>query len=95
MWIKLNLGHIVHLDGITCKTWACPIPAYHRLWLIFRENFVALKKMEPDFWIELESTYRERIAQRKALYAAHGSKVMAAKPDTELASRSVGSLQLT
>lgn len=43
--------------------------------------------MEPDFWIELESTYRERIAQRRVLYAAHGSKVMAAKPGTELASR--------
>jgi hypothetical protein len=45
--------------------------------------------MDPDFWIELESTYRERIAQRKVLYAAHGSKVMDAKPGTELASRSV------
>jgi len=56
----------------------------------FRWKYVqnmALKKLEPDFWIELESTYRERIAQRKALYTAHGLKVMAAQPGTEVASR--------
>ncbi|KAF8881683.1 hypothetical protein CPB84DRAFT_1838277 [Gymnopilus junonius] len=33
---------------------------------------MALKKLEPDWWIELESTYRERIAQRKQLFFDHG-----------------------
>lgn len=48
---------------------------------------LALKKLEPDFWIELESTYRVRIAQRKALYAQYGSKLMDALPGSEHASR--------
>ncbi|KDR69010.1 hypothetical protein GALMADRAFT_272187 [Galerina marginata CBS 339.88] len=37
---------------------------------------MALKKMEPDWWIELESTYRERVAQRKQLYADHGKAII-------------------
>lgn len=41
--------------------------------------------MDPDFWIELESTYRERIAQRERLFAEHGSEVLAALPGSELA----------
>ncbi|KAH0830382.1 hypothetical protein J3R83DRAFT_1776 [Lanmaoa asiatica] len=36
----------------------------------------ALKKLEPDWWIELESTYRERIDQRKKLYTEHGKLVI-------------------
>jgi len=62
--------------------------------IILSKQLLALKKMEPDFWIELESTYRERIAQRKALYAAHGFKVMKAQPGTESASRSVSIISL-
>ncbi|KAF9501303.1 hypothetical protein BDN71DRAFT_1439647 [Pleurotus eryngii] len=46
---------------------------------------MALKKMEPDWWIELESTYRERLAQRKALYAEHGKKVLNYLPGSESA----------
>lgn len=41
--------------------------------------------METDWWIELESTYRARIAQRRALYAQHGSGVLGALPGSELA----------
>lgn len=41
--------------------------------------------MDPDFWIELESTYRERIAQRKALYAEHGNTVIDTAPGSESA----------
>ncbi|KAI0015285.1 alpha-1,2-mannosyltransferase [Xylariomycetidae sp. FL0641] len=48
---------------------------------------MSLTKLEPDWWIELESTYRQRIAQRKALYAAHGRAVLAALPGSELACR--------
>jgi hypothetical protein len=36
--------------------------------------------MEPDWWLELESTYRERISQRKDLYAQHGAKIVDALP---------------
>lgn len=41
--------------------------------------------MEPDFWIELENTYRDRIRQRQDLYAQHGSDVLQALPGSELA----------
>ncbi|KAF7563664.1 hypothetical protein G7046_g459 [Stylonectria norvegica] len=46
---------------------------------------MSFKKMEADYWIELESTYRERIAQRQALYAQHGKDVLQALPGSELA----------
>jgi len=57
--------------------------------MILSMHLLALKKMEPDFWIELESTYQERIAQRRELYAAHDIKVMEARPGSEFASQSV------
>lgn len=44
-----------------------------------------MTKLEPDWWIELESTYKSRIAQRKELYAAHGKSVLGALPGSELA----------
>lgn len=47
----------------------------------------ALKKMEPDWWLELESTYCERIAQRKELYAQYGKKIVDALPGSEGACR--------
>jgi Protein of unknown function (DUF3445) len=44
-----------------------------------------LKKLETDWWIELESTYKERIAQRKALYEKYGKEVLDWMPGSELA----------
>ncbi|KAK5626392.1 hypothetical protein RRF57_002107 [Xylaria bambusicola] len=46
---------------------------------------MSLTKLEPDWWIELESTYKERIAQRKNLYAKHGPGVLQWLPGSELA----------
>ncbi|KAF6818877.1 hypothetical protein CMUS01_11823 [Colletotrichum musicola] len=46
---------------------------------------MSLTKMDTDFWIELESTYRERVAQRRDLYARHGGDVLDALPGSELA----------
>ncbi|KAI0434187.1 alpha-1,2-mannosyltransferase [Xylaria sp. FL1042] len=46
---------------------------------------MSLMKLEPDWWIELESTYKERIAQRKDLYAKHGPAVLQWLPGSELA----------
>ncbi|KAI0035214.1 hypothetical protein K488DRAFT_76776 [Vararia minispora EC-137] len=48
---------------------------------------MSLKKMEPDYWLELESTYHERIAQRLKLYETEGSNVLAMLPGTEHACR--------
>lgn len=41
--------------------------------------------MEPDWWLELENTYVERIKQRQKLYAKHGGSVLQMLPGSELA----------
>ena len=41
--------------------------------------------MDTDFWIELESTYGERIAQREALFRDNGTHVLDGLPGSELA----------
>lgn len=41
--------------------------------------------METDWWIEFENTYKQRIAQRQALYAKHGKAVLDYLPGSELA----------
>lgn len=46
---------------------------------------MSLSKLEPDWWIELESTYRTRIAQRQALFEKDGEAVLAYLPGSELA----------
>ncbi|RYP03038.1 hypothetical protein DL765_010616 [Monosporascus sp. GIB2] len=46
---------------------------------------MALTKLEPDWWIELENTYKARIAQRQELYAKHGEAVLQWLPGSELA----------
>ncbi|KAK1467822.1 hypothetical protein CTAM01_16974 [Colletotrichum tamarilloi] len=46
---------------------------------------MSLTKMDTDFWIELENTYRERVAERKDLYAKNGSHVLDSMPGSELA----------
>ncbi|OQE39879.1 hypothetical protein PENCOP_c006G03022 [Penicillium coprophilum] len=46
---------------------------------------MSLSKLETDWWIELESTYKSRIVQRKELYAKNGKQVLDAMPGSELA----------
>ena len=46
---------------------------------------MSLTKLETDWWLELESNYKERIAQRKKLYAEHGESVLQWLPGSELA----------
>ncbi|GAM83368.1 hypothetical protein ANO11243_013550 [Dothideomycetidae sp. 11243] len=46
---------------------------------------MSLAKMEPDWWIELEHTYADRIKQRQNLYAKHGGFVMQALPGSKIA----------
>ncbi|KKK15439.1 hypothetical protein ARAM_005360 [Aspergillus rambellii] len=46
---------------------------------------MSFTKLEPDWWLELENTYKLRIAQRKALYAKHGRDVLDYLPGSELA----------
>ncbi|KAF5310027.1 hypothetical protein D9619_010282 [Psilocybe cf. subviscida] len=46
---------------------------------------MALMPMDPDYWLELESTYHERIAQRLEIYRKNGKAVVDAMPGSELA----------
>ena len=43
------------------------------------------KKLDADFWLELEHTYAERIRQRQDLYKQHGAQVLQSLPGSELA----------
>lgn len=45
----------------------------------------ALTRLEPDWWLELESTYAERIKQRQGLFEKHGKRVLDASPGSEIA----------
>ncbi|KAI1373529.1 hypothetical protein F4677DRAFT_429192 [Hypoxylon crocopeplum] len=46
---------------------------------------MSLTKLETDWWMELESTYKTRIAQRQELYAKYGKDVLQWLPGSELA----------
>ncbi|KAF1995517.1 hypothetical protein P154DRAFT_538765 [Amniculicola lignicola CBS 123094] len=53
----------------------------------FRWNYhqtMSLTKMDPDWWLEIESTYPARIKQRQDLFAQHGKGVLDAMPGSEL-----------
>ncbi|RDW72451.1 heme-dependent oxidative N-demethylase family protein [Aspergillus mulundensis] len=55
---------------------------------------MSLTKLETDWWLELENTYKERIAQRKALFAKHGGGVLGALPGSELACKELMEMAL-
>ncbi|KAJ5184029.1 hypothetical protein N7492_001645 [Penicillium capsulatum] len=95
-----SVGDILHLgdfpDYATLSGIPHPTPypahdintAYPRPYRPFRWGYhqtMSLTKLEPDWWIELENTYKTRIAQRKELYAKHGTDVLNALPGSELA----------
>ena len=48
-----------------------------------------MTKLEADWWLEIENTYRTRIAQRKDLYETHGDSVLAWLPGSELACKEI------
>ncbi|KAF2751301.1 hypothetical protein M011DRAFT_394777 [Sporormia fimetaria CBS 119925] len=50
---------------------------------------MSLTKMEPDWWLEVENTYAEKIKQRQELFADHGKGVLQALPGSELACKEV------
>ncbi|KAG9248302.1 hypothetical protein BJ878DRAFT_53726 [Calycina marina] len=45
---------------------------------------MSLTKMEPDWWLEVESTYVQRVNERKELYRLHGKMVLDYLPGSEL-----------
>lgn len=55
---------------------------------------MSLTKLETDWWLELENTYRDRIAQRKTLYAENGGDVLQWLPGSELACKELMEMAL-
>ncbi|PSN73908.1 hypothetical protein BS50DRAFT_3705 [Corynespora cassiicola Philippines] len=55
---------------------------------------MSLTKMEPDWWLELENTYQERIKQRQDLFAEHGTGVLDALPGSDLACKELMEMAL-
>lgn len=45
----------------------------------------AYKKLEPDWWLEVDRTYASRIKQRQDLYSKHGSEILQSLPGSEIA----------
>ncbi|KAF2456504.1 hypothetical protein BDY21DRAFT_347400 [Lineolata rhizophorae] len=46
---------------------------------------MSLTRLEPDWWLELERSYAQRVAQRQELFQKHGKMVLDALPGSELA----------
>lgn len=79
-------GHTVLSAGSTTKPCVRDKVYPKKLTLLIMDiSLSALQNMEPDWWLELESTYRERIYQRKALYDTQGAKIVNALPGSEQA----------
>jgi len=55
---------------------------------------MSLTKLDPNYWLELESTYTVRIAQRQALYARHGTAVLQSLPGSEHATKELMEMSL-
>ena len=55
---------------------------------------VALTKLEPDWWLELENTYVSRIQERKDLFEKHGDAVLQYLPGSELACKEIMEMAL-
>lgn len=64
---------------------ALPRPYRPFRWAYYQT--MSLTKLEPDWWLELENTYKDRIAQRKSLYAQYREDVLQWLPGSELASK--------
>jgi hypothetical protein len=56
--------------------------------------YPALIKLEPDWWLELENTYKERVKQRQDLFAEHRESVLQVLPGSELACKELMEMAL-
>lgn len=50
--------------------------------------------MEPDWWLELENTYEQRIRQRQELFVQHGKCVLDVLPGAEFACKELMEMAL-
>lgn len=49
--------------------------------------YQALMNLEPDWWLELESSYDERVSQRRGIFLERGKTVLDSLPGSEAACR--------
>lgn len=49
----------------------------------------AMTKMEPDWWLEVERTYVDCVAQRRGLFEKHGKLVLNYLPGSELGCKEI------
>ncbi|KAH8815240.1 hypothetical protein F5884DRAFT_817639 [Xylogone sp. PMI_703] len=69
-----------------------PAKALPRPYRPFRWQYhqtMSLTKMEPDWWLEIENTYIDRVKQRQDLYAQYGKRVLQYLPGSELACKEI------
>lgn len=50
--------------------------------------------MEPDWWLEVDNAYAQRVAQRQELFRLHGNKVLDYLPGSELACKELMEMAL-
>ncbi|KAF1964191.1 hypothetical protein BU23DRAFT_71934 [Bimuria novae-zelandiae CBS 107.79] len=55
---------------------------------------MSLTKMEPDWWLELEDTYKERMKQRQEIFEKEGDKVLNMLPGSHFACKELMELSL-
>jgi hypothetical protein len=85
---RLCQGHIDLCDGHTTRLCVRITVFEERHFSVGQQLIyltIALTKMEPDWWLEIENTYVSRIAQRRALFKEYGKKVIDYLPGSELA----------
>ncbi|KAI9751140.1 MAG: Zn finger-containing GTPase- Activating Protein for ARF [Chaenotheca gracillima] len=70
------------------------IPRPYRPFRWAYHQTMALTKLEPDWWLELEKTYVSRIADRKRLYEQFGKMVLDYLPGSEFACKELMEISL-
>ena len=58
------------------------------------DHAIAITKMEPDWWLELDSRYAERIQQRVSLFETYGPMVLQSLPGSEIATKELMEMSL-
>ncbi|KAI9842343.1 MAG: hypothetical protein M1837_007335 [Sclerophora amabilis] len=70
------------------------IPRPYRPFRWAYHQTMALTKLEPDWWLELEHSYASKLGERKKLYAQHGKAVLDYLPGSEFACKELMEMAL-
>ena len=56
---------------------------------LYNTNRLALSKIEPDWWLEVDNNYISRILGRKKIFKEHGKDVLDYLPGSELVCKEI------